>query len=113
MVGNGHTVRVAGQILENPFGPAKGWFDVDDPWDGGGLIAQKLEGGWVGQGMKTPMEAKPALAECRPERSQENLPEAAAEHAHRQEEGRLAAGDPTGAVGRDAAARYDAMQVRV
>ena len=113
MVGNRHAVCVASQILEDPFGSPQGWLNVNDPSDCGSLIAQELEGGRVCQGMELALEAKLALAECRPEGLQENLPEVVAEHAHRQEEGGLAAGDPAGAVGRDAAAGYDAMQVRV
>ncbi len=113
MVGNRHAVRIAGQILEDPLGSAKRWFDMDDPWDRGGLLTQELEGGRVGQGMEFPSKAEQPLTKRRAEGSQEDLPEAAAEHTHRQKEGGLAAGDPAGAVRRDAAARYDAMQVRV
>jgi len=43
MVGNRHAVRVAGQILEDPFGSAKGWLDVNDPLDRLGLLALELE----------------------------------------------------------------------
>src|SRR5450755_1946349 len=111
MVGNRHAVRVASQILEDPFGSAKRWLDVNDPFDGLGLLAQELELGRVSERMEFAMEAEQPLAECGSERLQENLPEAATEHAHGQEEGGLTAGDPAGAVGRDAAARHDAMQV--
>src|SRR5450755_4031158 len=111
MVGNRHAVRVASQILEDPFGSAKGWLDVNDPCDGLGLLAQELELGRISESMEFAMEAEQALAEYGSERLQENLPEAVAEHAHGQEEGGLPTRDPARAVGRDAAARYDAMQM--
>src|SRR5216683_4180782 len=113
MAGNRHTVRVTGQILEDSLGSAKGRLNVNDPWDGLGLLAQEAKLARIAQRAEFAMEVEQVSSECRPEGSQEDLPEAAAEHTHRQKEGGLAAGDPAGAVRGDAAARYDAMQVRV
>lgn len=31
MVGDGHAMGVAGQVVENMFGAAEGWLDVDPP----------------------------------------------------------------------------------
>ena len=31
MVGDGDAVRIAGEIVQNMFGTAEGWFGVDDP----------------------------------------------------------------------------------
>jgi hypothetical protein len=56
---------------------------------------------------------KPAFAKSLSRGHQEEFAEQAAEDFIRKEEGVLGAGDPTGAVGGEAAAGHDAMQVRM
>ena len=48
-VGNGHTVGIAGQILENLIWAAKWWFGIDNPFRAAGLEAQGLESRWFGK----------------------------------------------------------------
>ena len=43
MVGDGHAVGVASQILEHELGSAEGRLDVNHPFDVGGFLAQGFE----------------------------------------------------------------------
>lgn len=94
VVGNRHAVRVAGQILKDPFWSAKGRLDVNDPFDVCGFLTQSPECGRLSQTLKFAGEMEPAFAESQREGAQEGFPEAAAEDAHGEEEGGLPAGDP-------------------
>src|SRR5438874_10756057 len=108
-VGNGDPVRVAAQILEHLLRPAERPLGIDDPFDlaqgpqmGGkgcrldepGQLSEEVEHPGI-EGRLQPFQKQPAVK--------------AGEHSDRQEE-TGPAGDPA-AVGRHAAARYDAMDV--
>ena len=94
VIGDGHAVGVASQILEHAVRSAKGRFDVDHPIDGGGLITQSLEGGGIGESFQFAAEMQSALSKRAAEGSEEGFPEAMAEQAHREKEGRFPAADP-------------------
>jgi hypothetical protein len=85
--------------------------DVNHPFDPGGVLTQGSEHGGVSQRLKFTGEAERSLAERPSEVAQEGFAEAAAEETDGEEEGRLSAGDPARAIGRDASARHDAMKV--
>jgi hypothetical protein len=111
MVGDGHPMRIAAEILQNVLGTAKRRLGVDHPFcvPHGGQI--------LGEGSR-PCSGSSALEEMqRPgvkglQLRQEQAAKQPREHAHRQEEARTA-GNPAFAVGTQAAARHHAMQMRV
>ena len=86
---------------------------MNHPFDPGGVLTQGLERGRVSQRLEFTGEAERSLAESLSEVAQEGFAEAAAEDTDGEEEGRLSARDPARAIGRDASARHDAMQVWV
>ena len=63
MVGDGYSVGIAGQILENALGPAEGRLEVNYPFDMGGFVTQGLERPGLGQGLEFAGEAERAFAE--------------------------------------------------
>ena len=113
VVGDGDTVGVASQILEHAPGSTEGRLDVNHPFEVGGGFTQGLEGGRLGQIAKLAGEMELAIAKRLSQRSQEQFAEPAAENFIRKEEGILAAGNPAGAVGREASAGDDTVQVRM
>jgi hypothetical protein len=86
---------------------------VNYPFDPGGVLTQGVERGRVSQRLEFTGEAERSLAERLSEVAQEGFAEAAAEETHGEKERRLSAGDPARAIGRDASAGHDAMQVGV
>ena len=111
-VGDGDAVSVAGEIAEHLLGPGERGLAVDDPIDLGQCVEVGGEGSGVGQGGESAGEAEFTGREGGAHLLQEQIAEAAREHAHGQEEaGR--AGDPARLVGRDAAAGDDAVQMRM
>ncbi len=102
---------VASEILENALRSAEGRFDVNHPFDFGGLLTQSLECGGRGQGSEFAGEAQGAVAEGLAQLPQELLTEALAEQEIGKKEGVFAARNPARAIGRDASARHDAMQM--
>ena len=111
-VGDGDAVGVAGEIGEHRLGPGEGPLGVDDPLD----LAQRRqirgEGMALGERRVIAEEVEAAGIVRGRELLQEQPAEQPREHAHGQEEARPA-GDPALAVGREAAARHDAVDVRV
>ena len=104
---------VAAEIGQHLFGPAERGLGIDHPVD----AAQLRRGGaakacGLGKAGEIAEEAQLAGVEGVLQCLQEQAAEQAGEHAHRQEEAG-AAGDPAGAVGRGAAARHDAMDMRM
>src|SRR5881394_2127178 len=93
VVGDGHTVGIASQILENPLRSAKGRLDVNHPFDLGCVLTQGLERGRLSQRLEFTGEAECTLSESLPEVAQEGFAEAATEEAHGEKEGRLSAPD--------------------
>jgi hypothetical protein len=86
MVGNGHAVGVATEILQDMFGTSKGWFAVNHP-----IVTEEWtqEGGkcfWVSQELQLPMEWQLVAGEGALEGSHELAAKEAAERLDRQEE---------------------------
>src|ERR1700680_3322914 len=111
VIGDGHTVGVASQISENALRSAEGRLAVNHPFDFGGLLTEGLECGGRSQGSEFAGEAQGAVAEGLAQLPQELLTEALAEQEIGKKEGVFAARDPARTIGRDASARYDALQM--
>ena len=111
-VGNGHAVRVAAEVAEHLLGPGERRLGEDDPVDPGGRVEPGSEGGGVGQACERTATAEFTVGESGAQLTQEQVAEAAGQHAHRQEEARFA-GDPARVVGRDPATGDDAVKMRV
>src|ERR1700687_1761502 len=111
MVGDGHAVGVASQILENALRSAEGRLDVNHPFDFGGLLTQGLESVGSSQGLEFAGEAQGAVTEGLPQLPQELLAEAVTEGEIGKKEGVLAAPTPARAIGRDAPAGRHAMEM--
>ncbi len=77
------------------------------------MFTHGLERGRLGQIAKFAGQMEAAFAKRLPQGYQEKFAEPAAENFIRKEEGVLVTGDPTGAIGGEAAAWHDAMQVRM
>jgi hypothetical protein len=111
VVGDGDAMSVARQILEHAPGTAEGRLDVNHPFEVSGFFTQGLERGRFRQIAKLAGEMELAFAKSLSQGEQEKFAEQAAENFIRKEEGILPAGDPAGAVGGEASAGHDAMQV--
>ena len=111
MVGDGHAVGVASQILRNALRSAEGRLDVNHPLNFGGLFTHGLECGGRSQRSEFAGEAQGAVAEGLVELPQELLAEPLAEQEIGKKKGVFAARDPARTIGRDASARHDAMQM--
>ena len=85
VIGDGDTMRVAGQIMENMFGSSEWPFGVDDP-----VIAQRPEKGMESflfcQRFQIAREMKLSEAERAFETGDELAPKDTAQHFHRQKE---------------------------
>ena len=112
VVGEGHAVGVATDVVEHAGGSVEGRLGVDDPLAAAQGPEVAVEGSGVGERGEGAGEPQPAVAEGALELVEEEGAEAAREDAHRQEEAGPA-GDPAVAVGGDAAAGDDAVQVGV
>ena len=112
VVGEGDAMGVATEVVECAGGAVEGTLGVDHP----GAAPQGLQvagkGGGLGQRSEFAAEAETALAEVAFEAGEEEGAKAAGQDAHRQEEAGAAA-DPALAVGGQAAAGHDAVQVGV
>ena len=62
VVGDGHAVRVARQILEHSAWATEGRLDVNHPFELSGCFTHGLERGWLGQIAQFTGEAQPAFA---------------------------------------------------
>ena len=103
-------MRVAGEIGEHLRGAAEGLLGVDDPVDPPNSAETFGEGRRIGERRKFAEEAEVASCEGRRQPLEEQPPEEARERLDRQKEVR-AARDPARPVGREAAARDDAMEM--
>jgi hypothetical protein len=96
-IGNGHAMRVAGQVAEDSLRPGQRWFGIDDPL----RLLQGREELVPGRGrvpsLALPLQAEALLGGRLPQRRQERAPKESAEDAHRQKEA-LGAGDPRRAI---------------
>ena len=70
MVGNGHAVRVARQILEHAAGSTERRLDVNDPFEFSGCFTQGLERCRLSQIAKFAGEVKPPFAKSLSQREQ-------------------------------------------
>lgn len=110
-VADGDAVGVVGEIREHLFRTAERRLAVDDPISGSGLCQEQVEGDRVGEHSFGDHEL--SLTPRFANRADEQTPEATREHLDRQEERGLRSRAPLPARNRKAAARYDAMDVRV
>ena len=84
---------------------------MNHPFDFGGLLTQGLECGGTSQRSVFAGEAQGAVAKGLAQLPQEVLAEALAEQEIGKKEGVFAARDPGRAIGREASARHDAMEM--
>src|SRR5580700_5452206 len=113
MVGDGDAMRIAGQILEHASRSTERRLHVNYPFELRDCFAHGLERGRLGQIAKLAGEMEPAFAKSPCQGEKEEFAELTAEDLIRKEEGILPASDPAAAVGGEAAAGNDAMQVRM
>ena len=113
VIGDGDAVSVASQILEHASWATEGRLDVNDPFELRGYFTHGLKRGRLGQIAKLAREVKPTFAKSSSQIEKEEFAEQAAEDLIRKEEGILPASDPAAAVGGEAAAGHDAVQVRM
>src|SRR6478752_3021300 len=113
MIADGHTMRVAGQILQHTLGTAERSLGVHYPLPGG----QRRQPACESVGISPTAEA--SLRKRLPQQGQVLSPEHATEYAHRQEETGPAR-PPTGrglddslSVARQATPRHDTMHMRM
>src|SRR5271166_6358191 len=111
-VGDGNTVGVTAEIAEHLFGSREWGFGKDDPVDLGQRVDVGGEAGGSGQGGESAGEAELTIGKGGAQHLQEQVAEAAGEHADGQEEAGWT-GDPARLIGRDAAAGDDTVQVRM
>lgn len=109
-VGDGDAMGVAAEVGEHLFRPAERWLGVDDPFEATDFGEHAGEGIRLCQMGEIAEEAQPARIMGHLQFLQKAAAKQARQHAHGQEEPRPAR-DPACAVGRDAPARHDAMQV--
>jgi hypothetical protein len=110
VVGDGHLVGVAGQVLEHLFGSPEGWLGIDDPLFAAGLGQESVEGGLVGQRLQGSVEGQLAALEGLGEKGQKFTPEDPAQDTDREEElGRT--GHPACSVQGQAAGGHHAVEV--
>jgi len=111
-VGDSDPMGVACEIGQKLLWPGEGLLRVHPPFD----AAQRRESDGKGRGFVEIAEIAKELqftsVECCRQAFEEEPPKQAGEHANREKESGPA-GDPTLAVGRDAAARNDAVKMRV
>ena len=111
-VGNGDAVGIAAEIGQHGLGTAKRWFGVDDPF---GFVERRepgVERICLRQSFQIAVEGQFPGAMQRLQPVEEQAPEQARQHADMQEEPGLA-GDPLGAIRRQAAAGHDHMDMRM
>src|SRR5437016_7391482 len=110
MVGDGHPVRVAADVVHHLLWSSEGWFSVDDPFQVAHRIQMTLESLRVSQGLQRSEEPQLAGVKGLLQILQEQSAEQAGEYPHGQEEVR-AAGNPPGAIEGDSAARNDTVEM--
>jgi hypothetical protein len=112
MVGDGDPVCIPTHVIQHLLGPPKGGLGVDHPF-GGPRRSQILgEGLPIVQAVERRGEAQLASGEGLVQILEKQTTEQAGQHPHWQEEAG-AAGHPAGAIGREAAPRDDAVQMRM
>jgi len=112
MIGNGHAMGVAAQVVEDLFGTSEGPLGVHHPLDAAKRRQILQESFPVPESLQRGEEPELALVKGGLQAFEEQAPEPAGQHADGQEESRTA-GDPAFTIGADAATRYDAMEMGV
>jgi hypothetical protein len=99
-VGDGHTMRVAGQILQHMFGPAKRRFCVDHPVGSVHSLQPTFKASGIREISEAPAELDSSVGIGFSQRGQKPTSEAAAQDSHGQEKVRAAI-DPSRSIQRD------------
>ena len=87
VVGDGYAMRVAGQVVEDMFGPSEGPFGIDHPILTEQGPQKSMEGFWFADSFETSGKEQFPITESMLEAGNELAAEYAAQHLHRQEEG--------------------------
>src|SRR5271169_1399935 len=82
-VGDGHAVRVAGQILQYIFRPAERWFRIDHPLDTFQLSQQGVKAGELAKRNQLSVEFEFAVRKSIAQQSQKLASEQLAQHRYR------------------------------
>ena len=112
MVGDGHAMGVAAQILEHKLWATEGWFQIDDPV---GSVQGSEPGGkdlWLSEEGEVSVETELAVAEGLLESVDKLSAKDLAQHLARKKEP-LGRGNPAGVIERQTAGGNDAMDMRV
>src|ERR1700733_12101521 len=112
VVGNGDAMRVAGQIVEDMFGPAERSFGVDYPILTEQRSQKSVEGFRFAEGLQASGKEQFPVLEGMLETVDELAAKYAAQHFYRQEEG-IARMHPALVIGRETAGGDHAMDMRV
>ncbi len=112
VIGDGDAMRIAGQVVEDVFGPTEWPFGVDYPVVTKQQSQELTERFLLGKPFHTAGEPEFALEKGALETGDELTAKDAAEYLHRQEE-RIARVDPALVVGREAAGWDHAVNMRV
>lgn len=108
VIGNGDSMSVAGQILQNVFRTTKGRLGVNDPLLPGDGFEKRFEVLFGGERRAVPKENQLMVAKRLAQTVSEPAPKNMAEHFDRQEEAGSRA-DPPSVIRRWSASRHDAM----
>ena len=111
-IGDGDSVRVASEILQNLFWPAEWAFGINDPSFLFQSLIEEIESCRTAETGKSADQSEFLLAVRACERSQELVPKPGAKYADRKEEA-LAAMDPSRAIKRKTSCRNQAVEVYV
>jgi hypothetical protein len=111
-IGDGNSVRVASEILQNVFWPAEWAFGINDPSFLFQSLIEEIESCRTTETGKSADQSEFLLAVIACECSQELVSKPGAKYADRKEKA-LAAMDPSRAIKRKAACRNQAVQVHV
>jgi hypothetical protein len=112
VVGDGDPVRIASKVVEHLLGTGEGQFGIDDPLlsaHGREISIKGLATLQMGEAVEEPQLAR---LKCVVEQLQESTPIKARENPRGQEESRAAV-DPAPSIGREAAPRHDAIEMRM
>src|SRR6266571_7939276 len=112
MIGDGHAMGVAAQVVEHVLGTAEGWFGVDDPI----FSKQRPQPGSEDLGLREQGqiagEVQLAMLKRRLESSDELAAKHTAEHLDGEKETR-ARSNPAGGIERESAGGNDAVHMRM
>jgi hypothetical protein len=109
-VGDGHTVSIAGQVLEDVLGPLEGLLRVDHPFFAAQVGEELVPGRGLSEVPTAPQQGELALRVGLLQTREVEAPEAPREDADGQEEVRPTR-DPLGPVGRQPPGGEDTMQM--